>query len=72
MRSVLIGAAVAASMLFGSGAALAQDPEVPEAISPPTVTEVVDVPSAEAFIEGYAADNARRFIGTDRRRVRRH
>ena len=73
MRRALIVAAVAASSLFVlPGVAAAQDPEetVPPAFAPPDVTEVTDVPSAEAFIEEYADDNAGRFLRENRRRVR--
>lgn len=52
-------------------AALADDPPgVPPAFAPPVVAPVVDVPSANAFAENYASDNARRFLNQDRRRVR--
>jgi hypothetical protein len=73
MHRSFLTAALAAVALFGaSGVAQAQDPEttVPPAFSPPAPAPVVDVASAEAFIEGYAADNARRFLRQDRRRVR--
>jgi len=53
------------------GSALADDPPgVPPAFAPPVVAPVVDVPSANAFAENYASDNARRFLNQDRRRVR--
>jgi hypothetical protein len=76
MRRVLMVAAVAASslLMFG-GVAQAQDPPaeptVPPAFAPPTPAPVVDTDSAEAFAEGYATKNARRFLRQrDRRRVR--
>ena len=73
-RSIIIAATAALFLFAGSGVAQAQDPEdtakVPPAFSPPAPAPVVDVASAEAFIEGYAARNASRFLGQDRRRVR--
>jgi hypothetical protein len=74
MRRALIVAAVAATSLLVPGAAMAQDPPstetVPPAFAPPAPAPVVDVASAEAFIEGYAARNAARFLDQNRRRVR--
>ena len=73
MHRSIITAATAALFLFaGSGVAQAQDPEekVPPAFSPPAPAPVVDQASAEAFMEGYAAQNAGRFLRQDRRRVR--
>lgn len=74
MRKYLVGAAVAASMLVGGASpALAQDPAdktVPPEFSPPAPAPVVDVASAEAFMERYAARNSSRFLDQNRRRVR--
>ena len=75
MRKVLVAAVAASSLLMvGAGPAMAQDPpksdEVPPAFVPPTPGPVVDEASAEAFAEDYADDNARRFLRSDRRRVR--
>ena len=75
MRRFIVAAVAASSLLLvGAGPALAQDPpaaeQVPPAFAPPVVTEVTDVASAEAFIEGYADDNAGRFLRENPRRVR--
>jgi hypothetical protein len=72
MRRALIVAAVAATSLLAPGAAMAQDTEsiVPPEFSPPAPAPVVDVASAEAFAERYAARNAGRFLDQNRRRVR--
>jgi hypothetical protein len=72
MRRACLTAAITAVSLFAfGGVALADDPPgVPPAFAPPVVAPVVDVPSANAFAENYASDNARRFLNQDRRRVR--
>lgn len=71
MRRVLMVAAVAASaMLMGVGSAQAADPVVPPAFAPPAPAPVTDEASAEAFLDGYASDQAERFLRTRRSRVR--
>ena len=72
MRRTCLTVALAAMSLFAlGGTALADDPPgVPPAFAPPAVAPVTDVPSANAFAEKYANDNAGRFLNSDRRRVR--
>ena len=77
MRRVLLVVAVAAiSMLALGGVAQAQDPPAPDQTLPPSFVppappaEVVDVAGAEAFAEGYADDNANRFLRQRSRNVR--
>lgn len=73
-RTLALVACAFAMLLVGSvGVAQASDPAddtVPPAFVPPTPTPVTDVDSAEAFLEGYASDNARRFLGVRRSRIR--
>ncbi len=73
-RSLAVAVATASLCLAGSGTALAGDeppvaPAPPEFVPPPVVS-VTDEASAESFLEGYASDNAGRFLGTNRHRVR--
>ena len=72
MRRVLIMAVLAAISLFAlGGVAQAQDPVPAPEFSPPAPpAEVVDVAGAEAFAEGYADDNANRFLRQRSRNVR--
>ena len=75
MRRVLTLAAVSAVSLFAlAGVAQAQPPapdqELPPAFAPPAPAPVTDVATAEAFAEGYADDNAWRFLRQRPRRVR--
>jgi len=59
------------SLVGAVGTAQAQeDDPVPPAFAPPAPAPVTDADSAALFLEGYVADNARRFLRTDRRRVR--
>jgi hypothetical protein len=60
---------IALAALAVPSAALADDPPVPPAFAPPVVAPVVDVPSANAFAENYASDNARRFLNVRNRRA---
>ena len=72
MRRTCLTVAIAAMSVFALGgvAQATEPPGVPPAFAPPVVAPVVDVPSANAFAENYASDNARRFLNQDRRRVR--
>jgi len=75
MRRSLAAAAAAVSMLaVGATPALAGDPApdqtLPPAFAPPAPAPVTDVATAEAFAQDYAARNANRFLGSDRRRTR--
>lgn len=68
--SVLVAAVLSMLLVGAVGIAQAQDDPVPPEFAPPAVAPVTDVPSAEAFSDAYVARNARRFLRTDRRRVR--
>ena len=71
MRRALVAAVAVLSIgAFGATSAQAADDPVPPAFSPPAPAPVTDTASAEAFLEGYAADNARRFLRVHRSRVR--
>jgi len=71
MKRVIVALLVVLSaLLVGVSGAQAQDDPVPPAFSPPAPAPVTDVASAEAFLEGYATDNARRFLRINRSRVR--
>ena len=69
MRRALVAAVFCLSMLL-MGAVSAQAAPVPPAFSPPAPAPVTDEASAEAFLEGYASDQARRFLRVNRSRVR--
>lgn len=69
-RTLALGAACLSMLLIGATGAQAADDPVPPAFSPPAPAPVTDVASAESFLEGYASDNARRFLRVNRSRVR--
>ena len=74
MRRTLATAAITAAALAAAPAAFAGEPapvaDPPAEFAPPAPAPVVDVPTAEAFAQRYAARNAPRFLRADRRRVR--
>jgi hypothetical protein len=73
MRSTLVAAVAAASLLVPASTALAQDPApeqaVPPAFVPPTPAPVVDEASAENFARLYVARNASRLLRESQRRT---
>ena len=75
MHRVLLATALAVASLFAMSAVAQAQPPAPDQTLPPTFvppapTPVVDVASAEAAAERYAARNAGRFLRRDSRRVR--
>lgn len=71
-RTLLVALCALAALLIGSVSAQAAEPEtvVPPAFVPPAPAPVTDEASAEAFLNGYASEQARRFLRTPRSRVR--